>query len=49
MPQILEDATGIHSDQEGPAEGDDNVSVQRVRAQRKQTEALIQSLNPISP
>ena len=49
MPEILEEAVGLHSDPEGGPDLEENVSVQQVRAKRKQTEALLQTLSPVRP
>ena len=48
MPEILEEAMGLHSDPEGGPDFEENASVQQVRAKRKQTEALLQTLSPLS-
>ena len=49
MPEILQEAVGLHSDQEGGPDLEENASVQQVRAKRKQTEALLRTLSPVSP
>ena len=49
MPEILEEAVGLHSDRERGLDLEENASVQQVRAKRKQTEALLQTLSPVSP
>ena len=49
MPEILEEAVGLHSDPEGGPDLEENASVQQVRAKRKQTEAVLQTLSPVRP